>query len=257
MKTDFRSNGVSVFKQVIRTSGAFMMAGAIPVALNLLAPAAYAATSPCGDDEVTVIVEGFGVGCAPPGGNGYDTLRAAGFDVEVTQKFPDFVCRINGSPGVDVDKCLTASPSDGYWAYWHAPLGASDWTYSNNGAFTRTPEAGTVDAWMWGAGEKPGAVPLGQSQAVTERQSALPENNSDNDNPPTAGGSEDSAGLGGSANTKKENTTINAGQQQDSPTDGGGSPLWTTLLAIAAIVLVGIASAITWWIRKQEVNGQS
>lgn len=144
-----------------------------------LSPSAHAATTPCADDEVTVIVYGFGAGCAPAGGNGYETLRAAGFDVEVTQKFPDFVCRINGSPGPDVDQCLTASPSDAYWSYWHAPLGGDEWTYSNNGAFTRSPAAGTVDAWMWGAGKAPGAIPVSKSQAARGEQSQQPNYNLD------------------------------------------------------------------------------
>lgn len=149
------------------------------VGLSPVAPTASAATTPCADDEVTVIVDGFGAGCAPAGGNGYETLLAAGFKVEVTQKFPDFVCRINGSPGADVDKCLTASPSNAYWAYWHAPLGASEWTYSNNGAFTRKPAAGTVDAWMWGAGKAPGPVPVSRSQAANGEQSQPPSYNTD------------------------------------------------------------------------------
>lgn len=140
---------------------------------------AHAATTPCADNEVTVIVDGFGAGCAPAGGNGYETLRAAGFDVEVTQKFPDFICRINGSPGPDVDQCLTASPADAYWSYWHAPLGGSEWTYSNYGAFARSPGAGTVEAWMWGAGKAPGAIPVSNTQAANGEQSKQPSYNLD------------------------------------------------------------------------------
>ena len=107
-------------------------------------PQAAAATTPCSDDQVTVMVEGFATGCANPGGNGYDTLRAAGFSVTVTQKQPDFICRINGSPDASVDKCLTASPVDAYWSYWHATLDGDSWEYSNLGAFAYYPEAGSV-----------------------------------------------------------------------------------------------------------------
>lgn len=127
------------------------------------APQATAATTPCSDDQVTVMVEGFATGCANPGGNGYDTLRAAGFSVTVTQKQPDFICRINGSPDASVDKCLTASPVDAYWSYWHATLDGDSWEYSNLGAFAYYPEAGSVEAWTWGAGEEPGAIPTSRA----------------------------------------------------------------------------------------------
>lgn len=162
-----------------RISAAVATAALTSAMMVGLSPVAHAATTPCADDEVTVIVDGFGAGCAPAGGNGYETLRAAGFDVEVTQKFPDFICRINGSPGPDVDQCLTASPADAYWSYWHAPLGASEWTYSNFGAFARSPEAGTVEAWMWGAGKAPGAVPVSKTQAANGEKSKPPSYNLD------------------------------------------------------------------------------
>lgn len=130
-------------------------------------PQAAAATTPCSDDQVTVMVEGFATGCANPGGNGYDTLRAAGFSVTVTQNQSDFICRINGSPDASVDKCLTASPVDAYWSYWHATLDGDSWEYSNLGAFAYYPEAGSVEAWTWGAGEEPGSIPSSRASEST------------------------------------------------------------------------------------------
>lgn len=136
--------------------------GALGVSAGLAAPV-QAATTPCSDEKVTVMVEGFPTACANPGGNGYDTLRAAGFSVTVTQKQPDFICRINGTPDASVDKCLTASPVDAYWSYWHAPLGGDSWEYSTLGAFAYYPQAGSVEAWTWGAGEAPGTIPTSRA----------------------------------------------------------------------------------------------
>ena len=132
-------------------------------------PAAQAATTtPCSDDEVTVMVQGYPLACSPAGGTGYQALINAGFSVEGTQKFPEFICRINSFPDASVDKCLTASPASAYWTYWHAPLGANSWTYSNFGAHARSPQPGTVEAWTWGPGVEPGPVPVSRSTTTTE-----------------------------------------------------------------------------------------
>ncbi|MFP7364884.1 oxidoreductase [Corynebacterium callunae] len=158
---------------------------AIAVALWLLlalspwapwAPAAHALTTPCTDEQVTVLVEGHPMSCATAGGSGYDVLVEAGFSIEGTVKFPDFICRINSFPSVAVDNCLTTSPDDAYWAYWKAPLGGSDWEYSNLGAFSDFPAAGTVVAWQWGAGERPGEIPAKAAStevSVTEEEDPL------------------------------------------------------------------------------------
>ena len=132
-------------------------------------PAAQAATTtPCSDDEVTVMVQGYPLACSPAGGTGYQTLINAGFSVEGTQKFPEFICRINGFPDTGVDKCVTASPASAYWTYWHAPLGANSWTYSDLGAMVRSPQPGTVEAWTWGPGLEPGPVPVSRSTTTTD-----------------------------------------------------------------------------------------
>lgn len=127
-----------------------------------------ATTTPCSDDEVTVMVQGYPLACSPAGGTGYQTLINAGFTVEGTQKFPEFICRINGFPDAGVDKCLTASPASAYWTYWHAPLGATSWTYSDMGALAHSAQPGTVEAWTWGPGLEPGPVPVSRSTTTTE-----------------------------------------------------------------------------------------
>jgi hypothetical protein len=118
-----------------------------------------------GCDGVTVVVDfralGGSVqqGCAPGSPtSGVAALTAAGFGYTYASRQQGFVCRINGKPGADADRCVTTSPASAYWSYWHgAPGGA--WTYSNQGAATYVPARGTVEGWAFGAGEQPGIAP--------------------------------------------------------------------------------------------------
>ncbi len=118
-----------------------------------------------GCDGVTVVVDfrglGGGVqqGCAPGSpGSGVAALSAAGFGYAYASRQQGFVCRINGKPGNDTDKCVTTSPATAYWSYWHASPGGS-WAYSNQGAATYVPARGSVEGWAFGAGEQPGTAP--------------------------------------------------------------------------------------------------
>lgn len=143
---------------------ATLMVSWMILAVSPWAPTAHATTvTPCSDDEVTVMIEGYPLACSPAGGTGWQTLVNAGFSVEGTQKFPEFICRINSYPDASVDKCLTASPAHAYWTYWHAPLGGDSWEYSDLGAMLYQPQPGTVEAWTWGPGVEPGAIPVSRT----------------------------------------------------------------------------------------------
>ncbi|USX48912.1 hypothetical protein [Lentzea sp. HUAS12] len=135
------------------------------VALALVAAFVPVPASAAGCDGVTVVVDyrglGGGVqqGCAPGSpSSGVAALTAAGFGYTYASRQAGFVCRINGRPGTDADKCVSASPATAYWSYWHAPAGGA-WTYSNQGAATYVPARGTVQGWSFGAGEQPGIAP--------------------------------------------------------------------------------------------------
>lgn len=121
-----------------------------------MAGTAQATPTWCAEDEVTVIVEGVGEGCSPAGLNGAETLEAAGFTLEYVQTQPGFICRINGQP--TDDPCIRTPPASAYWAYYHADLGGT-WEYSQLGAQSYYPKAGTVEAWAYGDGARPGPVP--------------------------------------------------------------------------------------------------
>lgn len=119
-------------------------------------PTAHAEASPCGTEQVTVVVKGQGTGCASAGVTGRQALEEAGFSVTPVAKFPGMICRIGGVP--DNTDCNDAPPADSYWAYYHAPLGG-DWSYSTRGAGDSTTRVSTVEGWAFGAGEEPGSVP--------------------------------------------------------------------------------------------------
>ncbi|MDY6050307.1 MAG: hypothetical protein SPI77_07135 [Corynebacterium sp.] len=140
---------------------------ATSASLSALAPgaapqAAAATVTPCSNDEVTVMVEGFTTACAPAGLSGSDTLREVGLEVEYARdsgSIGGFICRIGGKPDARQETCEKTSSANDYWAYWHAPLGGREWEYSDLGADLYREEAGTVVAWTRGDGEVPGEIP--------------------------------------------------------------------------------------------------
>ena len=64
---------------------------------------------------------------------------------------PGFVCRIKGLPTASADPCIVTPPATRYWSYWHSDPGQSGWSYSQFGAVSYRPKAGSVDAWVYGA----------------------------------------------------------------------------------------------------------
>ncbi|MET8757879.1 hypothetical protein [Lentzea sp. NPDC004782] len=135
-------------------------------ALALVIACAFPVPASAADcDGVTVVVDfgslGGGVqqGCAPGGpASGVAALTAAGFGYTYASRQPGFVCRIDGKPGADADKCVNTPPASAYWSYWHASAGGS-WVYSNQGAATYVPARGSVEGWAFGAGAQPGTAP--------------------------------------------------------------------------------------------------
>lgn len=142
-----------------RLSATVLAVGTL-IAAGATAPAAGADTAavptPCEITEVTVVVEGHGIGCAEAGLTGAQALEAAGFPVTRVQTQPGFICRIAGTPADET--CVRTPSASSYWAYYHADLGGQ-WTYSRSGADNRRPAAGTVEGWAYGSGAVPGPVP--------------------------------------------------------------------------------------------------
>jgi hypothetical protein len=123
-------------------------------AVAVVGPPAEA--TPCsGTSGVTVVVEfndlggGSGQACvADGGGHTADRLlRDAGHDVEFVQRFPGFVCRIDGVPADD--PCVNTPPADAYWGLWWSDGTTGKWTYSSLGAASLAVPAGGYVALVW------------------------------------------------------------------------------------------------------------
>ncbi|WP_267238906.1 hypothetical protein [Nocardioides islandensis] len=115
-----------------------------------------AAASACpGTSGVTVVVEfkqlgrGSAQSCvADGGGHTADRLlRDAGYALDFVQRFPGFVCRIDGLPADD--PCVNTPPSDAYWGLWWSDGTTGKWTYSSLGAGSLSVPAGGYVAMVW------------------------------------------------------------------------------------------------------------
>ncbi|WP_027659852.1 hypothetical protein [Salinispora fenicalii] len=115
---------------------------------------------------VTVVVDfnelggGTVVRCAPGSqATGLAALKSAGFQITGTLRWGEgFICRIEGKPSADAEKCVDTPPASAYWSYWHAPNGGS-WTYSDKGVLNRTPPAGSFEGWSFSLNRDPNDAP--------------------------------------------------------------------------------------------------
>ncbi|WP_099297483.1 LPXTG cell wall anchor domain-containing protein [Corynebacterium dentalis] len=169
-------------RRIAATAGAAGLLTASALTTGTFLPLAAAEPSTCADNEVTVVVEGEGQGCAPGGVTGWEALEKAGFSVTPVEQFDGLVCQINQKP-VNAD-CSKAPEMDAYWGYYSAPLGG-EWNFSQKGANEQIAEAGKAEGWAFGNGAKPSAVPTKSEQgaageqdsASNEAESASEENN--------------------------------------------------------------------------------
>ncbi|WP_086661146.1 hypothetical protein [Lentzea kentuckyensis] len=220
-----------------------------------------------GCDGVTVVVDfralGGGVqqGCAPGSPtSGVAALTAAGFGYTYASRQQGFVCRINGKPGADADRCVTTSPASAYWSYWHGSPGGS-WSYSNQGAATYVPARGTVEGWAFGAGEQPGIAPPAAPAPVPPAPQPPPVQQPPARQPPaqqppavtttTAPPTSSAVPTSSSATTSSStpSTTVSSvaveEKSQQVAEKSGSGWLWTGIgaLLIAALVVAGLLIA--------------
>lgn len=231
-------------------------------ALALVAAFVPVPAHAAGCDGVTVVVDfrglGGGVqqGCAPGSpASGVAALTAAGFGYTYASRQAGFVCRINGKPGTDADRCVTTSPATAYWSYWHAPAGGS-WSYSNQGAATYVPGRGTVEGWAFGAGEQPGIAPpaapappppAGQPP-VAQPPAQQPPAVTTTTAPPSSSApasSSEPAPPSSAVSSAGETSVVVAEKSQQAGEKSGSGRLWTLagVLVIAALVVAGLIVA--------------
>ena len=115
-----------------------------------------AEATPCpGASGVTVVVEfnGLGAGSAQAcvsDGAGHTAdrlLKEAGYGLDYVQRFPAFVCRIDGLPADD--PCVNTPPADAYWGLWWSDGTTGKWVYSSLAAGSLSIPAGGYVAMVW------------------------------------------------------------------------------------------------------------
>ncbi len=121
---------------------------------------------------VTVVVEfrdlpgrsGSQTGCAADPSSGISALQQAGFAVSLgTGSYGGgFVCALNSAPETGCEGLTNQR----YWSYWYQPGGSETWQYSQQGAASRKPNPGDVEAWVWQSG--------GASEPPSPRARAVP-----------------------------------------------------------------------------------
>lgn len=81
--------------------------------------------------------------------NGVSALQSAGFGLTgVTGYGLQFICQIDDDP--PAESCATTPSANAYWSLWYAEAGQTTWTYSLQGAEGLEPQAGSIEAWVFG-----------------------------------------------------------------------------------------------------------
>ncbi len=136
--------------------------GTLPAIVSVIhaAPAGAATAVDCKDGVIVAVDFGYWEGDTDavcdtilPASAAY-ALVATGFDPTPVSSYGlDFICQIAGLDGVEYPQganCSTTPPADAYWSFWYANAGQTSWTYSNVGAMSLQPQAGSVEAWVFG-----------------------------------------------------------------------------------------------------------
>ena len=139
----------------LRSAAAVLVTAAAGGLGCLVTPAAASAAACPGSAGVTVVVEygalgsGTSTGCAAEGGGqtADRLLKDTGHALTYVQRFPGFVCRIDGLPADD--PCVNTPPADAYWGLWWSDGKTGEWSYSSLGAGSLAIPAGGYVAMVW------------------------------------------------------------------------------------------------------------
>jgi hypothetical protein len=160
-------------------------AGSLPAAVPLLRapPAAAAAAVDCPGVIVAVDFSYWGgdtdavCDTILPANAAY-ALVATGFDPTPVSSYGlDFICQILGVDGDEYppgEDCSTTPPANAYWSFWYADADQDSWNYSPVGAMNLQPQAGSIEAWVFGGetgGGQPSGLPTPDEVAAATTQS--------------------------------------------------------------------------------------
>jgi hypothetical protein len=117
--------------------------------------------------------------CGSTPTTGYAQLNQGGWHTTGTEHDgPGFICRIGYSgyrhdvqyPTPAQQACVQTPPASAYWAFWQSGPGQTSWTYSQYGAMSYHPEAGSISLWVFGGtnlgGTTGSAVPAISPQSL-------------------------------------------------------------------------------------------
>lgn len=103
---------------------------------------------------------------------GFTQLNQGGWHTSGTEHDgPGFICRIGYAgfrhgtqyPTPRQQACVNTPPASAYWTYWEAGPGQDTWSYSQTGAMSLHPTAGSISLWVFGgtniSGSSGSAVP--------------------------------------------------------------------------------------------------
>jgi hypothetical protein len=159
MRTPLTRRGARAGRPLVTLTTLSVLAAGLVATGSAAAAPAYAAAC-TGQKGVTVVVDFAKLGgkiktACDPGhpANGLAALTGAGFTYAFVPRQPGFVCTIDKKPSP-----CNGAPATAYWSYWHAkPHGK--WVYSNLGAGSYHPAAGSVQGWAFGSGQRPRIPP--------------------------------------------------------------------------------------------------
>jgi hypothetical protein len=254
------------------------------------APPAHAAAQPVGDCTTTsgvIVAVDFAHwggpvlrSCGTTPTTGYDLLNQGGWRTAGTEHDgPGFICRIGYAgyqggtqyPTPSQDSCVLTPPASAYWAFWYANPGQNAWNYSQMGAMSVQPEAGSVELWTFGGtslgGTSGSALPTiapaglraentapattaGQPPPAAPGHTAGPARQTVPAGAPPAPSRTVTAGAGARASTAapRRATVVNAPPVAARAPASHGSP--TPAIIALVIVLVLAATGITAVLRR-------
>ncbi len=140
----------------------------LTAATGVSTPAAPASAATCPTSSGVSVVVDFGAlgggvqTVCDTGGSGKDAaamLASAGYALDYVQRFPGFICRIDGVPAED--PCVNTPPADAYWGLFWSDGKSGDWVYSSIAAGgLRVPAGGYVGlAWQQSVARRVPGVP--------------------------------------------------------------------------------------------------
>lgn len=176
--------------------------------------------------------------CVGTPSSGEEALTAGGMEVE---KDNGLICAISGHP----DPC-PATFDGSYWNYHHATAGAP-YTFSQEGADTRSPSPGDIEAWCYNMPEDESCEPPLLTVMSGGEQVLVPDAApADYFDPAVT-----SAETGSPSPTENESATAS-----ESETDSTSTSTPWALIGIGAVVVVGVVALLLWRRRAASAEEQ-